>query len=90
MLDTFETGVRYHLFAVVGMIAAALVAGRWPDARAATLGGWLVFAGAILFSGSLYVLALTSQRVLGAVTPIGGALAILGWLSLAWAAWSGR
>ncbi|MFG6138873.1 DUF423 domain-containing protein [Halomonas sp. B23F22_10] len=86
LMTVFETGVRYqawHALAMLGVLAwraARPLAGqRW------VLGLWL--AGMALFSGSLYVLAIGGVKVLGAVTPIGGGLLILGWLALAVAAW---
>ena len=54
------------------------------------MAGWLFVAGTVLFSGSLYLLAVTGVRALGAITPLGGLAFILGWLALAWAAWTGR
>lgn len=65
------------------------MATRWPG-PAVTAAGWLFIAGTLLFSGSLYLLAVTGVRALGAITPIGGFAFILGWLALAWAAWSVR
>jgi uncharacterized membrane protein YgdD (TMEM256/DUF423 family) len=52
-------------------------------------GGWLFVAGTLLFSGSLYVLSLTGEKWLGAVTPVGGLALLGGWLCLAWGAWKG-
>jgi uncharacterized membrane protein YgdD (TMEM256/DUF423 family) len=89
MLAIFETGVRYQMFHVVGLLAAAWAAERWPG-RAVNAAGWCFVAGTLIFSGSLYVLALTSVRALGAITPIGGVLFLLGWLLLAQAAWRSR
>ena len=62
---------------------------RWPDARAAGAAGWLFVGGTLLFSGSLYLMTLTGQRWLGAVTPFGGLLLIAGWACLAWVGWKG-
>lgn len=86
LMTVFETGVRYqawHTLAMLGVLAwrAALpLAGQRR-----VLGLWL--AGMALFSGSLYALAISGVTVLGAITPIGGGLLILGWLALAMAAW---
>ena len=82
VLAVYQTGVLYHL--VHGL--AALVAGVLGSARAggrARTAGWLFLAGIVLFSGSLYVLAVTGVRGLGAVTPLGGVTWIVGWLLLA-------
>src|SRR5215467_9139998 len=70
MLEVFETGARYHMYHALAMILAGFLAGT--AARGAATAGWLFQAGIVLFSGSLYVLALTSVRTLGAVTPLGG------------------
>jgi uncharacterized membrane protein YgdD (TMEM256/DUF423 family) len=81
-LATFETGVRYqmyHALALVGL--GALGDWRWNAwlARA----GWLFLGGIAVFSGSLYLLVLTGQRWLGAVTPLGGVAFLAGWLAFA-------
>ena len=86
MLAVFDTGVRYHLIHALAMLAAAWAASRWPSSGT-TAAGWFFLAGIILFSGSLYALALTGIRVFGAITPIGGVAFIIGWAALAWAAW---
>lgn len=82
-LETFETAARYHMYHAIGLVLVGLMAARWP-----ALGwngpGLLMVAGVALFSGSLYALALTDVRWLGAITPIGGVLWIAAWL---WAAW---
>ncbi len=86
MLAVFETGVRYHLMHALALLAVGWAAARWP-APAVTAAGWLFVAGILLFSGSLYALALTGVRTLGLVTPVGGVAFILGWIALVWAAW---
>jgi uncharacterized membrane protein YgdD (TMEM256/DUF423 family) len=89
MLAVFETGVRYHLIHALALLAVAWAATRW-ESRAIPAAGWLFVAGILLFSGSLYILTLNGIRAFGAITPIGGAAFILGWLLLAWGAWTGR
>lgn len=84
LLAVFETGVRYQMYHALALFAVAWVAGRWPDAAALSWAGWLFLAGTVLFSGSLYVLALTGMRWLGAVTPFGGVAFLAGWAALAW------
>ena len=84
-LATFETGARYHMYHALGLLAVAWAASRWPGGATAAA-GWLFVAGTVLFSGSLYLLSVTGQRWLGAVTPLGGLAFILGWLALAWGA----
>lgn len=86
---TFETAAQYHLVHALGLFVAAWVASRWPS-RWANAGGWLLLAGVILFSGSLYVLSILNIRVMGAVAPLGGTAFILGWLCLGMAAWKAR
>lgn len=88
MLATFETGVRYHMYHALALLAVAWAAARWPGAPV-NASGWLFVAGIVLFSGSLYVLSLTGIRWLGAITPFGGLAFLGGWLCLAWAAWKG-
>ena len=89
MLAVFETGVRYHLIHALALLAVAWAATRW-ESRAIPAAGWLFVAGILLFSGSLYILTLSGVRGFGAITPVGGVAFILGWLLLAWGAWTGR
>ena len=88
MLATFETGVRYHMYHALALLAVAWAAARWPSA-AVNASGWLFVVGIVLFSGSLYALSLSGVRWLGAITPLGGLAFLAGWLCLAWAAWRG-
>jgi len=78
MLETFKTGAFYHLSHALAMAIAAFVPNVW-GARAV----WLFLIGIVLFSGSLYALALSGVRILGVVTPFGGVAFIAGWLALA-------
>ena len=87
MLLTFEIGVRYQMYHALALLAVGAVAGRLPGGAVAAA-GWLFVAVTVIFSGSLYVLVLTGQRWLGAVTPLGGLAFLAGWAVLAWAAWS--
>jgi uncharacterized membrane protein YgdD (TMEM256/DUF423 family) len=82
MLAVFETGVRYQMYHVFAVLAAAWAWARWPG-RLFSAAGWLFLAGILVFSGSLYLLALTGVRMLGAVTPLGGLAFLAGWLCLA-------
>ena len=88
-LAAFETGARYHMYHSLALLAVAWAVTRWPSAWTSAA-GWLFVAGTVLFSGSLYLLAVTGVRALGAITPLGGLAFILGWLALACAAWFGR
>jgi uncharacterized membrane protein YgdD (TMEM256/DUF423 family) len=85
LLAIFETGARYEMYHAIGIALAAFAAGRAPGA-AASWAGWLFVLGTVLFSGSLYALALSGVRALGAVTPFGGVAFIAGWIALALAA----
>lgn len=82
LFEVFETGAQYQMYHALALLAVAWVASRWPGPLV-TASGWLFVAGTILFSGSLYAMALTGIRALGAITPLGGACFIAGWLSLA-------
>jgi uncharacterized membrane protein YgdD (TMEM256/DUF423 family) len=80
-LSVWQTAVQYHFWHALALLATPQLAGAW--ARAA---GWLFVAGVLLFSGSLYALALDAPRALGMVTPLGGLALVLGWLAFAVAA----
>jgi uncharacterized membrane protein YgdD (TMEM256/DUF423 family) len=84
-LAVFETGARYQMYHALALLAVGWAASRWPGPWAGRA-GWLFVAGTLLFSGSLYALALTGIRWLGAITPLGGAAFLAGWLCLALAA----
>lgn len=86
LLAVYEVGVRYQMFHALALLAVAWAASRWPGG-AVTAAGWLFVAGTLLFSGSLYALSLSGVRALGAITPIGGVLWIVGWCCLAWGVW---
>jgi uncharacterized membrane protein YgdD (TMEM256/DUF423 family) len=85
LLAIYETGVRYHLVHALGLLAVGWATERWPGPWA-TAAGWLFVAGIVVFSGSLYLLAVTGIRWLGAITPVGGLAFIAGWVALAIAA----
>lgn len=82
MLGVFETGVRYQMYHVFAVLIVAVAIGNLGNARLLVAAGWLFAAGILVFSGSLYALALTGVRTLGAITPIGGLLFLLGWVVL--------
>jgi uncharacterized membrane protein YgdD (TMEM256/DUF423 family) len=88
LLATFEVGVRYQMYHAFALLAVGWAQTRWPG-PVLNASGWLFIAGTVIFSGSLYVLALSGQRWLGAITPIGGAALLAGWACLAWSAWKG-
>jgi uncharacterized membrane protein YgdD (TMEM256/DUF423 family) len=83
--DWLRTGAQYGLAHVLAAMAALALLGA--GARGGRPAAWLFLAGAAVFSGSLYLMALTGARWLGAVTPIGGLSMLAGWACLAWASW---
>lgn len=89
LLAVWKTGAEYQLAHALALLAVGLLIARAPSAATATA-GWLFLAGTVLFSGSLYALALTGVRVLGAVTPFGGVAFLGGWMALMWAALRAR
>ena len=89
LLAVFETGARYQMIHALALLAVGLVLARTPH-PAVGASGWLFIIGVVIFSGSLYLLALTGVRWLGAITPIGGLAMIAGWLALAWGVFSWR
>lgn len=85
-LETFETAARYqmyHALALLGIGLLALYQGSSPPLQIA---GWCFLSGTLIFSGTLYALVLSGIRWLGAITPIGGVLMIVGWGILAFIA----
>lgn len=85
MLEVFETAARYQMYHALALFAAAWI-GQQTEAPAAQLAGWAFVAGIVLFSGSLYAMAFTGIRGLGAITPVGGVAFLVGWAALAVAA----
>ena len=81
-LVTFETGVRYQMYHALALLGVAWAVTQW-ETSLLEWSGWLFVLGILVFSGSLYILVLTGQRWLGAVTPLGGLALILGWVLLA-------
>lgn len=81
MLSNWETAARYQTYHALALVGLG-IAGERLGARWAAAAGWLFVAGVALFSGSLYVMALTGIRALGAVTPFGGVAFIAGWVCL--------
>lgn len=82
-LATYHTGVEYHLAHALAILLLASLSGRSVEPRRAQTIGWLFAAGIMLFSGSLYALAISGIRVFGAITPLGGVCFLLGWGALA-------
>lgn len=81
LMAIYQTAVSYQIYHSLGLILIALVYQQQQNTLIKTA-GWLMLAGIIIFSGSLYALSLTDTRWLGAITPVGGILLLLAWLLL--------
>lgn len=84
-LELWETAARYLMFGAIGLVVIGILERLWAE-RTLLVAGWCMLAGALIFSGTVFALALGAPRVLGAVTPIGGLLLIVAFLIVAWAA----
>jgi len=84
-MSVYEKAVFYHFIHALGILVVSILprTGTFPESSAATVCA-ILLAGIVIFSGSLYLLAVTGNRALGAITPIGGVAFIVGWLLLAW------
>lgn len=87
MLGIWQTAVQYQMLHGLALLALAALSQRWP-ANTIRRSAYAMLLGIVLFSGSLYALALTDTRLLGAITPIGGLAFLFAWASLFWAALS--
>jgi uncharacterized membrane protein YgdD (TMEM256/DUF423 family) len=85
-IEVWDVGARYHLIHAVALLGVALLIGLLGDSKWLRCAGWLFTTGIILFSGSLYVLAVTGVGTVGAVTPFGGLCFLAGWICIAIAA----
>jgi uncharacterized membrane protein YgdD (TMEM256/DUF423 family) len=81
MMQVYKTGVEYHFYHALGLLLVGVLSVQYPSSWINWSAGCLV-AGLVLFSGSLYAMALTGIRVLGAVTPLGGLSFVAGWILL--------
>ncbi|OKL37541.1 DUF423 domain-containing protein [Domibacillus mangrovi] len=79
-LEIWKTAVQYQMFHAIGLIIIGFLMGQFPGSSALNWSGWLMFIGIILFSGSLFVLAVTAISKLGAITPIGGLAFLIAWV----------
>jgi uncharacterized membrane protein YgdD (TMEM256/DUF423 family) len=86
LLSIYETGVHYHLAHAIALLGVAIIAGLMPLSRAARVAGWCMVVGIVIFSGSLYALAISEEKRLGMITPFGGVAFLIGWASLSVAA----
>lgn len=83
LLAAFKTGVQYHMFHALGLLAIAVAAEKLGESGALRWAARLLVAGIVLFAGSLYVMAVTDIRPLGIITPFGGVAFLAGWACLA-------
>ena len=86
-LAIWQTTVLYHGWHALALFGVGAVLLARPDAAPFAWAAWLFAAGIVLFSGSLYALAFTGVKALGAITPVGGLLLLAGWLAAAWGGW---
>jgi uncharacterized membrane protein YgdD (TMEM256/DUF423 family) len=86
---TYKTAEQYQMYHALAILALGVWVGPARPTRAGAVAGWAFLAGVILFSGSLYVLALTGIKLFGAITPFGGLAMMVGWVALAVAASAG-
>jgi uncharacterized membrane protein YgdD (TMEM256/DUF423 family) len=80
--DVYQTGVQYHFYHALGLLLIGALAQHLQDSMWLRWSGRLIVSGIVIFSGSLYLLTLTDTGWLGAITPIGGAAFIGGWMCL--------
>ena len=83
LLVVYHTGAQYQFYHSLGILLVGILAVLLPERTGLLWAGWLMVAGIVLFSGSLYALALSGVRVLGAITPLGGLAFIASWLVVA-------
>ncbi|MBF0191042.1 MAG: DUF423 domain-containing protein [Magnetococcales bacterium] len=83
MMETWRTAAYYHLTHALALVLVAVIVERSSRPDRVAVAGWLLLTGMLLFSGSLYLLALTGFRPLGIVTPLGGGCFLFGWFWLA-------
>lgn len=84
LLNTFQTGVQYHMYHALALFGIGLLAVNYPGSALLKYSGYLFLAGIVLFSGSLYLLSISGVRWLGAITPLGGVCFLAAWASLIW------
>lgn len=87
LLEVWQTAVQYHLWHALALLASGILMLQAPHARWLEAAGWTFLAGTLVFSGSLYLMAVTGWRGLGAVTPFGGLALIAAWVMLGVGAW---
>ncbi|WMJ19970.1 DUF423 domain-containing protein [Geobacillus kaustophilus] len=85
-LEIWKTAVQYQMFHALGLLVVGLLAGKAPNVGLIGAAGWVMLAGIVLFSGSLYVLSVTQVKPLGAITPFGGVAFLIAWVMIGYAA----
>lgn len=80
MLAIYQTGVTYQMWHALGLLGIGVLRQLDQDSKLIPWAGWLMFIGILLFSGSLYLLALLNLRWLGMITPVGGVCFLIAWL----------
>ena len=90
MLAVYQTGIQYHFYHAFGILIIGLLLLHSPKSRLIPISGWLMLAGIVLFSLSLYVLSLTGIRALGMITPFGGVSFLSAWALLVYAIWKDK
>lgn len=88
LIVAYNTAVQYHFWHALGLLVIGVMILLMPGAVGLKWAGWLMLAGIVLFSGSLYLMALTSARGIGAVTPLGGLAFIAAWAVVVYAVWT--
>lgn len=86
-LAIYRTGVEYQMWHALGLALVGVMVRQFPDMRLLSKAGWFMFAGILLFSGSLYILSISGIRWLGWITPFGGMAFLVGWFLLGLSAW---
>lgn len=86
-LAVYRTGVDYQMWHALGLALIGVMLRQFPGMRLLATAGWFIFAGIVLFSGSLYILSIGGIRWLGWITPFGGMAFLVGWFLLGLAAW---
>ena len=84
LLHTFQTGVQYHMYHALALFGTGLMMINFPATNLLRISAYLMLAGIVLFSGSLYLLSITGIRWLGAITPIGGLCFLAAWALIVW------
>jgi len=84
LMNTFQTGVQYHMYHSLALFGIGLLVINYPNATLPRISGYLFLLGIVLFSGSLYLLSVTGIRWLGAITPLGGVALLAAWGTLFW------